>query len=117
MVQTAQLILGDLQYEADQATWHIIIPIITITSETSHGLKRDSEGTTGRDKSAPIPASKIFSLLDREPTFVSCPVDAASLWKPNFPQTNLFYRTFYNLEVFAAEKKNDRGYNTFIYLW
>lgn len=68
MVQTAQLILGDLQCEADQATWHIIIPIITITSETSHDLKPDSEGTTGRDKSAPIPASKIFSLLDREST-------------------------------------------------
>lgn len=46
----------------------------------------------------------IFSARWRE-HIVSCPVDAANLWKPNFPQTNLFYRTFYNLEVFAQEKK------------
>lgn len=98
---------GDLNRDGDQPTWHIIIPIITITSDTSYDLKRDSEGTTGRDKSAPIPSSKIFSLLDRKstlfPVLEMLPADGC-LFSTNL--VSCFTEHFMELKVIAEEKRS-----------
>lgn len=105
--QSSSTCSGDLDCDGDQPTWHIIIPIITITSETSYDLKRDSEGTTGRDKSAPIPSSKIFSLPDRKstlfPVLEMLPADGC-LFSTNL--VSCFTECFMELKVIAEDKKS-----------
>lgn len=108
----------DLKCDGDKATWHTIISIITITSETSYDLKRDSEGTTGRDKSAPIPSSKIFSLLDGKgtlfPVLEMVPADGC-LFSTNL--VSCLTERFMDSKVIVEEKNNIQAMINRIHCW